>query len=227
MSCPDRLAHVVPRPADPVTRLTPLIIVVHAIPTLLTAAVWIAVERRTRRVAAPADVRLLARTWVAAAVGVAALLTWSVTERAIDTLSANGSSVLSANDSSVPSANACTFWPIIFAVANVLLGIAVLVVSTRFSRAAILVALCTAAGVVIVDAGLRGWWVESDAAAPLVAVEQLWCTVAASLLVTLPRRGAIAALTTARTSATAPPVDPLARPVETTTTMTPQWTWFL
>ena len=142
----------------------------QAVPTLVTVLVWLSLESTRHRQGAVASVRMAFRTLASIAGGATAVLAWRVSE-------------LLECDGHVSG----RAWHVLVSIAT-LVGTLVLVgpLAARAPRLAILVALATAACTVVADVGLRGWWTTSHAAIPLVAVQQLWCTVAALMLAALP-----------------------------------------
>lgn len=114
------------------------------------------------------------RALAAGALGALSLLTWRVTEL----LECDG--VLEG-----------VVWRILGLSGTLALGLVLVVpLASRAPKIAILLALLAAAGSVVADVGLRGWWISpaSVAAVPLAAVQQLWALVAVLLFVFLPAR---------------------------------------
>ncbi|MEC7001831.1 MAG: hypothetical protein VXX04_08330, partial [Actinomycetota bacterium] len=178
--CPSELEPIVPLNGTAVPELDRTeLIVVQSIPTTLSVLVWIALELRRRRRATVACVRRVARLLTLVASATTALLAWRVLEQ------------LACEDHAPGIA-----WRVLGATGSVATGaFLAFAVVERAPRLAVLLALALASGSVVADVGLRGWLVSATPAAlPLVAVQQLWDTIAVLLLLWLP----------ARTSARAP-----------------------
>ena len=80
-----------------------------------------------------------------------------------------------------------TPWRYVCMIAVIILnGVLLLIVSPKFPRVAITTTVSSAVGIVFVDWSLRGGFVVSSAAYPLVALQQCVCIVTVSMLYDLP-----------------------------------------
>lgn len=154
-------------PASPVRLTSAAPLVVQSLPVALTLLSWLLVEGRPTR--APYT-RCAVRSACAGGVlaGVAStFLVWRVFD--------------------LQSCDDLVTWTVVACCASFGTTVLILFVLANVSvRLGIASALAVAAGAVVADWCLRGGAVLVAAAAPLVAVQQLWCLQAACLFVSLP-----------------------------------------
>lgn len=155
----------------------PEFIVLQSLSTIATVVVWMTLMCSTRRRRLSRIIQGVARGTALLASLAIALVAWRVVQ-------------LYECDSGI--AESVTVWRVLVS-GGVVVGAFIIVVplSLRFPSLAILAVLASAAGTVVVDVGLRGWWVVSPASIPLVYAQHLCNTIAALLFFTLPKRGAI------------------------------------
>lgn len=176
MNCTRHLDHVVPVDLSEgvvVISHRPELVFVQTLPTIATAAVWLTFILTRHRRAVSGKVRGVARI-LALGVGCAlSLIAWRIVE-------------LAECDSHVAGGGV---WRAV-ASASTALGTFLIVIplSQRAPFVAILVSLACAVATVVVDVGLRGWWVVTHAAVPLMYAQHLCDAVVALLLLTLPSR---------------------------------------
>lgn len=183
MSCTGNLDDFIPVDVDaPLVTVVdrPELIVLQALPTVVTTLVWLSLMVSRRR-------RGLSRGVTAVARGTAFVSSFAlapVAWRVVELYECTGDDAGSGEDSS-----AVSVWRILVA-SGVVLGAFVVTVpmSQRFPYLSIIVALLCAAGTVVADVGLRGWWTVTVAAVPLMYAQHLCNTIAALLFLTLPQR---------------------------------------
>ena len=150
----------------------PEYVVVQTLPSLATVLVWMSIELMRKPRTQPRAVRMFATVSALAAACVSALPLW----RVFEVLDCEG------------YVTGLT-WRILAIVGTLILGCFVCIpLARRAPRLAILASLTAAAAAVVCDVGLRGWWVTSHAAIPLVPIQQLWGTVTVMLVLLLPGR---------------------------------------
>lgn len=108
--------------------------------------------------------------------------------------------------------------------------LAILVFGSLYPRSTIGIVLSIASGVVVLDCAFRGWWISTSAADPLMAVQQLYCFLAVTILWRVFGSARIASSSTpgnhsssSRRSTMTTQIDPLQHHDET-----PRgWSWFM
>lgn len=181
MSCHERLTDIVPVSTSSKQNITHVTtITLQAAPTIASIFLWIVFELRTRP-PVPRVVRNGARSLALLCVVAITLLTWRVVEllECSDAANTNSSET---NDGTASTIDIFS-WPYdlivcgcVFASGVVLVGASIL------GRWRILITMVLASTTVVLDAGLRGWWVDTHTAArPLMAIQQLWNTIGALL----------------------------------------------
>ena len=192
-------------PPAPLAAVAP--IVVQSLPTVVVLLAWIAFGVYPRRRGASDRVRAFARIF---ALGVA-LATTLVAARLVAVLACE----LGYADQSL-------LWSVLAGAAHAAVSVVVVgALAPRVWWLAVLASFALAAGAVVVDVGVRGWWTTTPllAAQHLMPLQHAWALHAAALLVYLPRAAVVRSVVVAtprasidvRRAPTLAAVDALAR----------------
>lgn len=222
-NCTLPLEPIVPNSASIVEATSPTVIVIQALPTAVCILVWLSLGLRRRTKWVHRTMITVSKSLALLAVAASALLSWHVID------------LLACED----LLETPRTWQILIAAGIGVVGLGIVLgLSTRLPRLSIALSFLVASAAVVVDVGLRGWWVSPPATAafPLVSVQQLWDLIAVCLLVCLPptRRvplpKSISVVPTGRKSNNAPPsliVDSLAtRRTETPPVEASSWSFW-
>ena len=148
-------------------------VVLHAAPTTVAIVLWLLLETSRRRAAVPRNGRWAGNAIAVGATAALGVLAW----RTFDLLACDDL----AAEWRYPTLLATSLLPVILLAA----------VAPRAPRLAILLFLAAAGASVFADWALSGGLLRTEAAATLVAVQQLWALLAVVAMAHLPARGMI------------------------------------